>query len=113
MATPLVGGAAVGAVAAGFYGISNVVKYAKNKKSGKQAVKDTVKGSAGVGISAGLGIAAANVIAGTSLALGSAVVVPLAAGFGTAYAGMKIWNKIFFKGKSPSKSKQKAKSKTK
>lgn len=103
LATPVVGGAVTGTVALGFYGISNMIRYGKNEKSGAQAAKDTIAGSAGLGLSAGLGIAAANAIAGTSLALGSAVVVPIAAGVGAAYASIRIWNKLFFKEKSPSK----------
>ena len=101
--TPLAAGVAVGAVAAGFYGVANMIKYARNEKSGKQAAKDTMVGSAGVGVSAGLGIAAANAIAGTSLAFGSAVVAPIAAGVAAAYAGITIWHKLFLRGKSPSK----------
>lgn len=103
LATPVVGGAVAGTVALGFYGISNIIKYGKNEKSGAQAAKDTVAGSAGLGLSAGLGIAAANAIAGTSIALGSTVVVPIAAGVGAAYASIRIWNRLFFKEKSPSK----------
>jgi len=105
LAAPLVGGAVVGAVAGGFYGISNMIKYARNKKSGKQAAKDTVAGSAGMGIAAGLGIAATNAVAGTWLALGSTVIVPLSAGVATACASIKVWNKLFFKKKTPSKTK--------
>jgi len=67
-----------------------------------------------LGVSAGLGVAAANTVAGTSLALGSTVVVPIAAGIGAAYAGMKIWNKLFKKADvSKVKAKAKTKSKTK
>ena len=95
----------MGTVALGFYGISNMIKYGRNEKSGAQAAKDTIAGSTGLGLSAGLGIAAAHVIAGTSLALGSTVVVPMVAGVGAAYASMKIWNKLFFKEKSDSKTK--------
>jgi hypothetical protein len=101
-----VGGAVVGTVALGFYGISNIIRYGKNEKSGAQAAKDTIAGSAGLGLSAGLGIAAANAITGTTLALGSAVVVPIAAGVGTAYASIRIWNRLFFKNNSPSKTKK-------
>ena len=104
-ATPLVGGVVVGAVAAGFLGVANTVKYAKNEKSGKQAARDTVAGSAGLGVSAGLGIAAAKAVAGTSLGLGTAVIVPLAAGVATIYVSMRIWHRIFFKAKSASKAK--------
>ena len=106
---PLAAGVMVGGISAVFYGISNMIKYGKSEKTGAQAAKDTVKGSAGLGAAAGLGVAAAHAVAGTSLALGTAVVVPVAAGIGVAYAGMKIWNKIFFKEQSPSKTKSKAK----
>lgn len=109
LATPLTTGTVVGVVAAGFYGISNMIKYARNEKSGKQAAKDTVKGAAGLGVSAGLGIAAANAVAGTSLALGGTVIVPMAAGVAAAYASIKVWHKLFFKEKSPPKTKSKTK----
>ena len=84
------------AVAVGFYGISNIVKYGKSEKSGAQAIKDTVKGSAGLGLSTTLGVTAANAVAGTSLALGTAVLVPVAAGVAAAYASLKILHKLFF-----------------
>jgi len=102
LVSPLAAGMVVGAVAAGFYGASNILRYAKSEKSGKQAAVDTVKGSAGLGVSAGLGIAAGNAIAGTSLALGSAVIVPMAAGVAAAYASIRIWHKLFFGEKTPS-----------
>jgi hypothetical protein len=105
VATPLAAGMTVGAVAAGFYGVSNIVKYGKNEKSGMQAVKDTVKGSAGLGLSTTLGMVAANAVAGSSLALGSAVFVPVAAGVATAYASLKIWHKLFFKAQRQSPAK--------
>ena len=98
----------VGGISAVFYGVSNMIKYAKDEKTGVQAAKDTVKGSAGLGLSAGLGVAAAHAVAGTSLALGTSVVVPVAAGAGVAYAGIKIWNKLFSKKPIASKAKTKA-----
>ena len=100
MTSPLAMGTIAGAVAVGFYGIANILRYRRNEKSGLQAAKDTVTGSAGVGISTGLGIAAANAVAGT---LGSTVFVPLATGAAVAYAGMAIWDKLFYKGKIPQK----------
>jgi len=106
---PLAVGTVVGGVAAVFYGVSNMIKYGEHQKTGAQAAKDTVKGSAGLGLSTGLGIAAANAIAGTALALGSTVFVPITAGVATGYISMKIWNKILFKGKETSKTKKKAK----
>jgi len=102
---PLAAGTVVGGVAAVFYGVSNMIKYGEHKKTGAQAAKDTVKGSAGLGISTGLGVAAAHAVAGTALAFGSTVVVPIGAGFATGYISMKIWNNIFFKGKEASKTK--------
>lgn len=105
LGTPLAAGMVVGVVAAGFYGVANMIRYARNEKSGKQAAKDTVAGSAGVGVSAGLGIAAANAVAGSSLALGSTVIVPMAAGVAAAYAGVRVWHKLFFKENIPSKTK--------
>ena len=106
---PLATGTVVGGIAAVFYGVSNMIQYGEHKKTGAQATKDTVKGSAGLGLSTGLAIAAAHAAAGTALALGSTVVVPIAAGFATGYISMKIWNKIFYRGKETSKTKSKAK----
>jgi len=97
VATPMVAGVALGAIATGLYGASNMVKYAKNEKTGGQAVKDTVKGGAGVGVSAGLGVAAGNAVAGTALALGTTVAVPVVAAVAVTYAGMRIWHGLFFK----------------
>lgn len=111
--TPLVTGTVVGGIAAVFYGVSNMIKYGEHKKTGAQAAKDTVKGSAGLGVSAGLSVAAAKAIAGTALALGSTVVVPITAGIATAYISMKTWNKLFFKKPDTLKAKAKTKSKTK
>lgn len=102
---PLAAGTVVTGIAAVFYGLSNMIKYGEHKKTGAQAAKDTVKGSAGLGVSTGLGVAAAHAVAGTALAFGSTVVVPISAGFATGYISMKIWNKIFFKGKETSKTK--------
>ena len=106
---PLAAGTFVGGVAALFYGIGNMIKYGEGKKTGAQAAKDTVKGSAGLGISTGLGVAAAHAVAGTTVALGSTVLVPVTAGVATGYVSMKIWNKIFFKGTETPKAKKKAK----
>jgi hypothetical protein len=105
---PLAAGTVVGGIAAVFYGISNMIKYGEHKKTGAQAAKDTVKDSAGLGISTGLGVAAAHAVAGTALAFGSAVIVPIGAGFATGCISMKIWNKIFSGGKETSKNKKKA-----
>jgi hypothetical protein len=96
---PLAVGVAAGAIGAAAYGTSNIIKYKKKQKNGKQAAKDTAVNSAGVGISVGLGIAAVNAVSGTFLALGSSVIVPIAAGTGVAYASMKIWNKLLSKAK--------------
>ncbi len=110
---PLAAGTVVSGIAAVFYGISNMIKYGEHQKTGSQAVKDTVKGSAGLGVSTGFGVAAANAIAGTALAFGSTVVVPIGAGVVTGYISMKIWNKIFSKKPDTSKIKAKTKSKEK
>ena len=91
----MTGGVVAGAVAAGFCGVSNAVKYARNEKSGAAAVKDTARVSAGAGVAVGLGIAVANVVAGSALALGTAVVVPTAAGVATAAVCMRLWSKVF------------------
>lgn len=96
---PLTVGVIVGGVAAVCYGVANMIKYGEHKKSGKQAVTDTVKGSAGLGIAAGLGEAAGATIAGTSLVMGSSIVAPIAIGAAVACASIKIWNRLFFNGK--------------
>jgi hypothetical protein len=113
MAAPLSAGVMVGGISAVFYGVSNMVKYAKSQKTGAQAAKDTVKGSAGLGVAAGLGVTAAHAVAGTTLALGSTFLVPITAGVATGYISAKIWNKIFFKKPDTSKIKAKAKSEEK
>ncbi|MFC1678013.1 hypothetical protein ACFL3G_13260 [Planctomycetota bacterium] len=100
MTSPLATGTIVGVVAVGFYGIANVLRYKRNEKSGAQATKDTVTGSAGVGISTGLGVAAANAVAGT---LGSMVLVPIVAGATVAYVSMAVWDMLFYTGKCTSK----------
>ena len=100
MASPLVTGTIVGAVAGGIYGVANMLRYKRNEKSGVRAAKDTITGSAGVGISTGLGVAAANAVVGT---LGSMVLVPVAAGAAVAYVSMVVWDKLFYTEKIPSK----------
>ena len=102
---PLAVGVAAGAIGAAAYGTSNIIKYKKKQKTGKQAAKDTAVNSAGVGVSFGLGIVAVNAVSGTFLALGSTVIVPIAAGTGVVYASMKIWNKLLRKAKKTSKTK--------
>jgi len=82
-----------------------MIKYAESQKTGAQAAKDTVKGSVGLGVASGLGVGVAHAIAGTALAFGSTIVVPITAGVATGYISMKIWNKIFFKKQSSSKTK--------
>lgn len=94
---PLTVGVIVGGVAAVCYGVGNMVKYGKSEKSGKQAIADTMKGSAGLGVSAGLGEAAGAAIAGSSLVMGSSIVAPIAVGAAVACASIKIWNRLFFK----------------
>jgi len=95
VAAPLTAGTIVGGIAAVFYGVSNIKKYKGREKNGKQAVKDTLKDSTGLGVSAGLGVAAAHAVVGTAFALGSTLIVPVTAGIATGYVSMKIWNKIF------------------
>jgi hypothetical protein len=102
-------GTFVGGVGAFFYGIGNMIKYGEGKKTGAQAAKDTVKSSAGLGVSTGLGVAAVHAVAGTSLALGTAFLVPVAAGVATGYISMKVWNKFFFKKQETTAVKKKAK----
>jgi len=94
LVNPLAAGVAAGAIGAAAYGTSNIIKYSKKQKNGKQAAKDTVINSAGVGVSVGLGIAAVNVVSGTFLALGSPLIVPVAAGTGVAYVSLRLWKKL-------------------
>ena len=94
---PFAEGIIIGVVSTGLYGVSNLIKYAKKKKSGGRAFKDTLKSSSGLGVSSGLGIAAAKVCAGTTLVLGSTIVVPLACGVTVTFIAKKIWGKLFFK----------------
>jgi len=96
LASPLVIGTIVGGVAVGFYGIANMLRYKRNEKSGIRAAKDTITGSAGVGISTGLGVAAANIAVG---AFGSMVLAPVATGAAVAYMSMAFWDKLFYTGK--------------
>lgn len=100
VASPLVTGTIVGAVAVGIYGVANMLRYKRNEKSGVRAAKDTITGSAGVGISTGLGVAAANAALGT---FGSVVLVPVAAGAAVAYVSMAVWDNLFYTGKISSK----------
>ncbi|GAG35216.1 unnamed protein product, partial [marine sediment metagenome] len=97
LVAPLTVGVIVGGVAAVCYGVANMIKYGEHKKSGKQAIADTVKGSAGLGVSAGLGEAAGAAIAGSSLVMGSSIVAPIAVGAAVACASIKMWNRLFFK----------------
>jgi len=97
---PLTVGVIVGGVAAVCYGVANIIKYGEHKKTGKQAVKDTVNRSAGLGIAAGLGEAAGAAIAGSSLVMGSSIVAPIAVGAAVACASIKIWNRVFLNKKT-------------
>jgi len=106
---PLTVGAIVGGVAAVCYGVANMIKYGESRKSGKQAVTDTMKSSAGLGVAAGLGEAAGAAIAGSSLTMGSTIVAPIAVGAAVACASVKIWNTLFFNGKKDLKTKSKTK----
>ena len=108
-AIPAAAGTAVGGMAAAFYGTMNMIKCRKNKKSKKQATKDTVIRSTGMGVSAGLGVAAGGVvaeavtgvvIAETAVAL-STIAVPVVAGVAVSYGSMKLWNKLFRKSPPP------------
>ena len=107
LVAPLTVGVIVGGVAVVCYGVANMLKYSENNKSGKQAITDTMKSSAGLGVSAGLGDAAGAAIAGSSLALGSTIVAPIAVGAAVACASIQIWNRLFFNGKKDSKTKSK------
>ena len=68
--SPVVAGSVVGVVSVGLYGISNFMRYVHKRKTAKEAFKDTVKSSAGMGVAAGLGLATVNVMTGTALAFG-------------------------------------------
>ena len=93
---PLTVGVIVGGVAAVCYGVANMINYGENKKSGKQAAMDTVKGSADIGVAAGLGEAAGAAIAGSSLVIGSTIAAPIAIGAAVACVSIKMWNHVFF-----------------
>ncbi|MFC1675510.1 hypothetical protein ACFL3G_00430 [Planctomycetota bacterium] len=108
-AIPAAAGTAVGGMAAAFYGTMNMIKCRKNKKSKKQATKDTVIRSTGMGVSAGLGVAAGGVvaeavtgivIAETAVAVGT-IAVPVVVGIAVSYGSMKLWNKLFKKSHHP------------
>ncbi|MFH1504876.1 MAG: hypothetical protein ABIH08_05785 [Candidatus Omnitrophota bacterium] len=112
---PEAAGIAVGSAAAVLFGTVNMIKYKKNKKTKKQAIKDTIVSSSGVGISAGLGVAAgaaaAEIVAGTvaaeivtgviaaetAFALATVIAIPVITGIAVSYCSMKIWNKLFRK----------------
>ena len=97
LVSPLTGGIVVGVVSAGLYGISNLVGYAKKKKSAKQAMGDTLKRSVGLGVSAGLGMSAVNMVGGTISILGSTVIVPLAIGVAVDHITKSAWSWAFLK----------------
>ena len=97
LTSPLAGGVVAGVAGVGIYGIGNIVSYAKKKKTGKQAIGDTVKDSSGLGVSAGVGVLAGKAIAGTFLTFGSAALVPVATGLTAMYFTKKAWNKLFSK----------------
>ena len=109
LVAPLTVGVIVGGVAVVCYGVANMLKYGENNKSGKQAIADTMKSSAGLGVSAGLGEAAGAAIAGSSFTMGSTIVAPIAVGAAVACASIKIWNRLFFNGKKYSETKSKIK----
>jgi hypothetical protein len=96
---PLTVGVIVGGVAAVCYGVANMIKYGESRKSGKQAITDTIKSSAGLGVAAGLGEAAGAAVAGSTLIMGSTIIAPIAVGAAVACASVKIWNALFFNGK--------------
>jgi len=106
---PLTVGVIVGGVAVVCYGVANMINYGENKKSARQAIMDTVKGSAGMGIAAGLGDVAGTAIAGTSLVMGSTIFAPIAIGAAVACVSIKIWNTLFFNGKRNLKTESKTK----
>lgn len=96
---PLTVGVIVGGVAAVCYGVANMIHYGESRKSGKQAITDTIKSSAGLGVAAGLGEAAGAAVVGSTLTMGSTIIAPIAVGAAVACVSVKIWNVLFFNGK--------------
>ncbi len=90
---PLVGTVVAGVVSTGLYGICNLISYLKKKKSGKQAVVDTLKESGELGVSAGIGVVAGNAITATGLILVNTTVLPVAAGVTATFVSKRLWNK--------------------
>ena len=94
LTSPVVGGTVVGVVGAGVCGAGNLVAYARKKKTGREALVDTVKDGTGLGLAAGLGIGAANIVAATGLVLINPAVLPVATAVTVACAAGKTWNRL-------------------
>ena len=97
---PVVGGMIAGVAGVGLYGIANISRYIKKEKSGKQAIKDTVAHSTGLGISAALGTATAEIAAFKTIVLISPIVLPVIAGVSVAFIAKHFWNNYLFPGKN-------------
>jgi hypothetical protein len=90
---PYFTGFVVFVVTTGLCGITNVVDYLKKKKTGKEAVSDTFKESAKMGVCSIIGITAGNGVAGTGLVLIAPAVLPLTAGITATYLLKRFWDK--------------------
>jgi multisubunit Na+/H+ antiporter MnhB subunit len=90
---PYFTGFVVFAVTTGLCGIANVMDYLKKKKTGKEAISDTFKESAKVGVCSVIGITAGNGIAGTGLVLIAPSVLPITAGITATFLLKRFWDK--------------------
>ena len=91
-----VGGTIVGIVGFAFYGIINTNKYLNKTKSGKQAIKDTITNSTGLGLSAAVGTAVGSAVSSSSVVLVSPVILPLITGVTVTLAFKQLWNHHLF-----------------
>ena len=90
---PYFTGFVVFAVTTGLCGIVNAMDYLKKKKTGKEAISDTFKRSAKVGVCSVIGITAGNGVAGTGLVLIAPSVLPIAAGITATFLLKRFWDK--------------------
>jgi hypothetical protein len=80
-------------VTTGLCGITNAMDYWKKKKTGIEAISDTLKASGKVGACSVIGITAGNGIAGTGLVLIAPSVLPIAAGVTATFLLKRLWDK--------------------
>ena len=90
---PYLTGFIVFAVTTGLCGITNIKDYFKKKKTGKEAIAETFKESAKVGVCSVIGITAGNGVAGTGLVLIAPSVLPIAAGITATFLLKRFWDK--------------------